>query len=380
MHCSHYAAERCRSCGWLEQPYEAQLAAKQQHCRSLLSAWPQLHWLPPVRSAESGFRNKAKMVVSGSMEAPVLGILDGQGMGVDLSTCPLYPPALQAAFPVLAEFIRRARIPPYDVATRRGELKFLLCTLAEDSGELMLRFVLRSTEALERMRRQLSWLHGQLPAARVVSANLQPVPMAVLEGEREILLSEADSLTMRVNGLPLHLKPRSFFQTNTAVAAALYAQVRDWVAERAPDSLWDLYCGVGGFALHCAGPARTVTGVEASPEAVDSAVRSRAELGLPAVGDAAVRFIADDALAFARAATTWPALVVVNPPRRGIGGELAGLLERSPVRTVVYSSCNAESLARDLAVMPSLAPARARVLDMFPHTAHYEVVVELLRN
>ena len=49
------------------------------------------------------------------------------------------------------------------------------------------------------------------------------------------------------------------------------------------------------------------------------------------------------------------------------------------VERVVYSSCNAESLARDLALMPSLRVVEARVLDMFPHTTHYEVMVLLSR-
>ncbi|BDZ61866.1 hypothetical protein GCM10025873_16570 [Demequina sediminis] len=49
------------------------------------------------------------------------------------------------------------------------------------------------------------------------------------------------------------------------------------------------------------------------------------------------------------------------------------------MRTVVYSSCNAVTLARDLAAMPSLRPVRGRLLDMFPHTEHYEAVVLLER-
>ena len=132
--------------------------------------------------------------------------------------------------------------------------------------------------------------------------------------------------------------------------------------------MWDLYCGVGGFALHCASPDRDVTGIEMSEEAIVSAATSRDELGLPGV-----RFAAGDATAFALAAAAPPDMVIVNPPRRGIGHDLAAWLEESGVRHVVYSSCNAESLARDLAAMPSLRPTRARLLDMFPQTTHYEV-------
>ena len=380
MHCSYYADERCRSCTWLPRPYQEQLREKEAHCRALLRDRPGLQWLPPVPSPVWGFRNKAKMVVGGTVEEPTLGILDAEYAGIDLRACPLYPPALTAAFDPIAGFLRRARVVPYHVGSRRGEAKFVLATLAEDSGELMLRFVLRSTEAVERMQRQLPWLQSELPGLRVLSANIQPVPMAVLEGERELLLSDADSLTMRINGLPLHLRPRSFFQTNSNVAAALYRQARDWVAESAPASVWDLYCGVGGFALHCAGGGRAVTGVESSAEAVASAERSRGELGLAADGPSPVRFVVADALEFVRSAPRFPELVVVNPPRRGIGAELAQRLDRSAVRRVLYSSCNATSLAADLAAMPQLRPTRARLLDMFPHTPHHEVLVELQRT
>ena len=75
-----------------------------------------------------------------------------------------------------------------------------------------------------------------------------------------------------------------------------------------------------------------------------------------------------------------PDLLVVNPPRRGIGAELAGRIEASGVRRVLYSSCNPQSLARDLGAMPSLGARRARLFDMFPHTDHAEVLVELVRR
>ena len=55
-------------------------------------------------------------------------------------------------------------------------------------------------------------------------------------------------------------------------------------------------------------------------------------------------------------------------------------LENSSVDHVVYSSCNATTLARDLGRMPSLRPVEARLLDMFPHTGHYEVAVLLRRG
>ena len=254
LRCAHFDAFRCRSCALLDQPYADQLADKQAEVVRLLADLPgvdDVDWLPPVTSAASEFRNKAKMVVAGTATAPTLGILDAQGGGIDLRDCPLHLPVLQDALPVLASFVERASIAPYDLASRRGELKHLLVTGSPD-GELMARFVLRSQEPVARIRKHLPWLHEQLPHLVVASVNLLPEHKAVLEGDREIVLTEQGSLLMRVNDVGLHLRPQSFFQTNTDVAAALYRQVRDWVDEADPRSVADLYCGVGGFALHCA--------------------------------------------------------------------------------------------------------------------------------
>ena len=355
-------------------PYGEQLAGKQQHCAGLLSGHTAIEWLPPVASQESGFRNKAKMVIGGTAQNPTIGILDADGHGVDLRMCGVCSPGLLACFPVLANFIRRLRLTPYDVPRRTGELKHVIITESPD-GEVMLRLVLRSDQTVPRIRKHLPDLLAALPQVKVVSVNLHPEHKAVLEGEQEILLTGQSTLNMRVNDINLHLRPQSFFQTNTEMAAALYRQGREWVNELAPASVWDLYCGVGGFALHSAAPSRTVTGIETSSEAVVSARLSSDEAGL-----AGMDFQAGDATAFALASPESPELVIVNPPRRGVGKELCGWLESSEVQHVVYSSCNAQSLARDLAALPSFTARRARVLDMFPQTTHYEVMVLLERT
>src|SRR5690606_18494771 len=131
----------------------------------------------------------------------------------------------------------------------------------------------------------------------------------------------------RLGGVRLRLRPRSFFQTNTTVATALYQEARRWVDGVDPSSVWDLFCGVGGFALHLArrpdGTPRQVLGVELSAEAVDSARAAAAELPEP------VSFLTGSVSEHLRSAAP-PDLVVVNPPRRGIG-ELAQWLEGSTV-------------------------------------------------
>ena len=373
MRCDYFQREQCRSCTLLPLPYPEQVSRKEAAVRQLL-ALPDSAWLPSITSPQTRFRNKAKLAVGGTIEQPLLGIATATGVQ-DLTRCPLHVSAIEDALPALRSFITTAKLAPYDVASRRGELKFLLITASAD-GRLMVRFVLRSREAETRMRKHLPGLLTQVPRLAVVSLNVQPTHAALLEGPEEIVLTAQATLTMRVNDLDLHLRPQSFFQTNTPIAAHLYAQATDWMMDSAPRSVWDLYCGVGGFALHAARAGiAEVTGIEISSEAIASAQRTATDLTLTGL-----TFIAEDATLFALSAQQPPELVLVNPPRRGIGADLAGWLERSGVNEVIYSSCNAVSLARDLATMPSLTPVTAVVLDMFPNTDHYEVLVRLRRT
>lgn len=374
MHCALYQAGRCRSCQWLEKPYPQQLSDKQTQLMQLLDGMPVTDWRPPVTSVQQGFRNKAKMVVSGSVEKPLFGMVARDGEPVDLCACPLYPASFAAVFDVLKPFIARAGLTPYNVARKRGELKFLLLTESTQGG-MMLRFVLRSHSKLAQLRAALPWLQQQLPQLQVISANIQPVHMAILEGEEEMALTPEQALPERFNDVPLYIRPQSFFQTNPQVAAALYATARDWVAELPVHSMWDLFCGVGGFGLHCATPQMQLTGIEISAEAIACAQQSAQQLGLEQVSFAAL-----DSTQFATGHASVPQLVLVNPPRRGIGAELCAWLSRMAPDYILYSSCNPASMAQDIARLADYDISRVQLFDMFPHTAHFEVLTLLRRK
>ena len=384
MRCDHYDAGTCRSCSLLPQPYERQLAGKEEAVAAALAPVPgadHLHWLAPASSPERGFRTSAKLVVGGTRRRPTLGILGHNRRGVDLPGCPIQHPAINRATPGLKRFIRSLNLTPYDVPTKRGELKNILITVGE--GErLMIRFVLRTRERVSDIRQALPLLRDLVPATHVVTANIHPTHEAIVEGPDEIILTRARTLALSVEGL--ELGPRSFAQTNAHVASALYEQAALWASHpfadgRLPESLWDLYCGVGGFALACARAGfPRVTGVEVSSGAISSAISAARHAGL---SRRAATFITDDATSWARAQpeADVPDVIVVNPPRRGIGADLAAYLDQCGAPRVIYSSCNPTSLAKDLAAMPSLRPVEGRLFDMFPHTTHAEVALLLER-
>ncbi|EKT61861.1 23S rRNA (uracil(747)-C(5))-methyltransferase RlmC [Providencia burhodogranariea] len=375
MHCEKYEAGDCRSCHWLELPAEQQLKLKQENLSSLLPSLEKSVFQTPITSPETKFRNKAKMVVSGSVEKPIFGIINSQGQAVSLTNCPLYTDGFLAVFDILKPFIARAGLTPYNIERKRGELKYLLLTQSQHNGQFMLRFVLRSEKKLEQLKNALPWLREQLPQLAVITVNLQPVHMAILEGEQEIVLTEQQVLREEFNQVPLFIRPNSFFQTNPVVAARLYQTAREWVKELNITNMWDLFCGVGGFGLHCADKQTKLTGIEISVPAIASATQSAQELGL-----LHIEFQALDSTKFAVSKNDIPQLVLVNPPRRGIGNTLCEYLSTMQPEFILYSSCNAQTMAKDIELLVGYQVSKVQLFDMFPHTAHYEVLTLLFKN
>lgn len=374
MHCEKYATGQCHSCQWLTLTPEQQITEKQSQLQALLPALETSLFYPPVTGPQDAFRNKAKMVVSGSVEKPILGIIGRDGQGVDLTDCPLYPSTFADVFSAIIPFIARAGLTPYHIERKRGELKYLLLTQSWHTGRFMLRFVLRSEKKIEQLKNALPWLQAQLPQLEVITANIQPVHMAILEGEEEVFLTEQHTLREEFNQVPLFIRPQSFFQTNPIVAAKLYQTAREWVKELKIDSLWDLFCGVGGFGLHCAEKETHLTGIEISAPAIACAQQSAAELGLKQV-----QFQALDSTNFATAHQVVPQLVLVNPPRRGIGKALCDYLSHMLPEYILYSSCNAQTMAQDLQLLAGYRVCKVQLFDLFPHTAHFEVLTLLKR-
>lgn len=376
MHCEFFEQQRCTSCTHCATPYVSQVEIKDTHLQDLLADLAPQQWLPPMLSEETAFRNKAKMVVLGAAHAPILGIesqLDGEALS--LTQCPLYPAPTQALLEYLQQWIRIAGIPPYNKAKKKGELKFILLTRSEHTGQFMLRFVSRSKDVLPRIERNLPALLEAFPAIEVVSVNIQPVHMARLEGDEEIFLTDTQVLMEQFNDVPMVIRPKSFFQTNPQVAASLYATARQWVRELDPAHMWDLFCGVGGFALHCASPSTAVTGIEIEPEAIASAKRSASAMGIDNLSFAAL-----DSAQFSLGQDAAPDLVLVNPPRRGLGQALTKQLAMLAPKHIIYSSCNPLTMKSDMEQLSDYRSVKLQWFDMFPHTDHAEVLVLLERN
>jgi 23S rRNA (uracil747-C5)-methyltransferase len=366
--CPFYNAHTCRSCGWIELPYQTQLTQKGEMLKTLLEPFSPQSYKTPIQSPLQGFRNKAKMVAIPTPQGITLGL----SSGVSLTQCPLYDTAMQKTLKSIEGWLTTLGIQAYAIEKKRGELKYVLVTQSRYDGSMMVRLVLRSHGVLKRIHKGVADLIAQEPKIAVVSANIQPLHAAILEGEEELFFTPQRVLEERFNGIPLFIRPKSFFQTNPTVAEKLYKTASEWVNDSHPTIVWDLFCGVGGFALHCATQERTIIGIEIECEAIACAQDSATYLGYD------LQFASMDTAHFHAHAGEKPEIIIVNPPRRGLGESLSQWLQTQKAQRIIYSSCNAVSLAKDLGYLNEYRVERVQLFDMFPHTEHYETLVELV--
>jgi 23S rRNA (uracil1939-C5)-methyltransferase len=172
-----------------------------------------------------------------------------------------------------------------------------------------------------------------------------------------------------------------FFQANDFMISALVALVRDLARDCGSESALDLFSGVGLFSLPLARQFKKVIAVENSPASTRLCASNARAAGLDNIqvicADASSWIDADES-----SGSNPFDLVVLDPPRMGAGAEVMDRIRQWAPSTIIYVSCDPQTLCRDIA---GLAQHDYRIdqiqgLDMFPQTFHFETVVRLIRN
>ena len=201
--------------------------------------------------------------------------------------------------------------------------------------------------------------------------------MVISESET-ILYGERD-LTEEIFGLKFKISPYSFFQTNSQTVEKLYGKVLMYLEEIEnikihEATVFDLFSGTGTIGQIVSKKAKQVYGIELVPEAVEKA-NENAKLN----NIRNAHFIAGDVFAkldeFDNDGIK-PDILILDPPRAGVGEKTITKLVKYNTRNIIYVSCNPKTLMTDLIKFGEFRYrlVRCSVVDMFPVTPHLEVV------
>jgi 23S rRNA (uracil747-C5)-methyltransferase len=372
LDCGYFTSQQCKSCRGDYATYEDIFQSKEVALQRYFS---EVEVLPMVRSHQTrNYRNKAKLAWGrDSQGRAALGVYSAQMSFQELAGCPLHQGDIPKILAEIAHIVESLQLPIYDPLQRTGELKYVIIFQCPNSREMMIRFVAKSLKCHAQLLEISEELSARYSFIKSTSLNLQPEPKAVIEGPTEIHLLGQEYVLTQLGEQKIYLGRQSFYQVNSGVAADLYATAKEWISEVDAQSVVELFCGVGGFLLTASSQITKGVGIEVSAEAVKFAKMSAEHSGSNNLS-----FVAGDAEAEYRRVEDHD-LLLVNPPRRGLGPDLCSLIRIKRPKYILYSSCNPETFGADYDGLEMYDLVKMQAFDMFPWTSHLEVLALLVR-
>ena len=279
----------------------------------------------------------------------------------------------------VVRFMSSVGVEAYDEQTGRGRIRHVFCRQAR-SGSDAVCCVVSAGGLGDKTALLVKMLREACPELTGIVLNINKTKgNTVLAGDFYTLWGRATILDT-LCGLTFEIAPQAFFQINPPQAERLYRKAVEYAVEEQPDLVFDLYCGAGTISLCLAQSARRVIGAEIVSQAVENARENARRNGVENV-----EFLCADAYEAARTLAERgerPAVVVVDPPRKGMSREAVEAVASMAPERVVYVSCDPATLARDILHFQGLGFSLQRVtaVDMFPRTCHVESVALLLRD
>jgi 23S rRNA (uracil1939-C5)-methyltransferase len=365
--CPHFGI--CGGCNYQHIEFAEQTRLKIGILRETLSRLGGISWAGEIaaHSAEPyGYRNRAQWAVRSGMPRALGYFLPESSVIMPVDTCPVLSPRLAETFGLLQEMARSGKLPT-------GILEIeAFADSADEKIALNVAFDAYPKPAAE----LAEYLRAELPKIE---------SLLLLDQKKERFeLTGPGYLTHQAGGFSFRVSHLSFFQVNRFLIEELLAAVTKGAKGKLA---LDLYAGVGFFTLPLAKTFTKVVSVDANLAATRD-LYANAELA-----GVEVTTHNEHTEDFLKKPQDRPDLVVLDPPRSGLGAEAAGKLVELGAPEVIYLSCDPSTLARDLAVLTGSAKKPAEIaaagpfyeitaidmFDLFPQTFHIETLVRLRR-
>lgn len=392
--CQHFGV--CGGCKWQMLPYHQQLVYKQQQVTDQLTRIGQVE-LPPVMTIigspnERYYRNKLEFTFSTQRyltteeivnreekiaPVPALGF-HAPGLFdkvVAIETCYLQSEPTNLLINTLRAYTEANKLMYYDFKAQYGWLRNVIIRVAT-TGQVLVNLVIHH-EDKEAREGIMKHIQDNVPGITSLHYTINGKVNDTIYDQEVVCYSGKPYIEEKLENFTFKISPKSFFQTNTVQAEALYKVTREFAGLTGTETLYDLYCGTGSIGIFCSAGAKKVIGIEAVPDAIKDAAENAAINGLTHcqffAGD--VEKICTDSF-FAEHGR--PDVIITDPPRAGMTEKLINQLLKMRAPKLVYVSCNPATQARDLQLLnAAYKVTRLQPVDMFPHTHHIENVALL---
>jgi 23S rRNA (uracil1939-C5)-methyltransferase len=370
--CTYFT--RCGGCHYQHIDYAAQLRHKAEILRETLRRTAKLDLQQDIglHSAEPwAYRNRTRMHVHHQPQFALGYFRHNSHVLLPVESCPISSPLINQAIAAVWALGREGLIPE----SAHG-IQFFA---NHDDTRILLEAYVRPGSDAQKLQPFAARLHSSLPqiAGVVVFATSSVDDESRLHAPLTSVHSEAfqaigeQSLMYHAVGADYRVSAGSFFQTNRFLIDRLVEIV---VTNRTGRAGLDLYAGAGLFTQRLARNFDQVLAVESSPHSFADLERN-VPANVKCIRATTEIFLAE------RASKLALDLVVLDPPRAGLGEKAAAALGRMSASYVTYVSCDPATLSRDLRVLleSGYRVEQAHLVDLFPQTYHMETVLHLTR-
>ena len=391
--CDHFGT--CGGCKWQFMGYDHQLFYKQKEVENNLRRIGKVE-LPEISpilgaAAQYFYRNKMEFSFSDNKWLTLEQIksddviLDRNALGfhipgmwdkiLDLEKCHLQADPSNA----IRDFIKKTAIelemPFFNTRKQEGILRTLMIRTSSTGDVMVLIQFFKEDEAKRTLL--MDAIISEFPELTSLLYVINSKGNDTIYDQEVICYHGTDHIFEEMEGLRFKINAKSFYQTNSQQAYELYKITRDFANLKGDEVVYDLYTGTGTIAQFIAKKAGRVIGVESVPEAIEAAKENAILNGIDNVSF----YVGDMKKVFNEAFTNqhgMPDVVITDPPRDGMHGDVVAQLLRIAAPKIVYVSCNSATQARDLSLLDEhYKITKVQAVDMFPQTFHVENVVLL---
>ena len=376
--CSIFPA--CGGCMYQTMDYQAQVKMKAEQIQSIMDAAVDgySYTFEGVQESPKEFAYRNKMEFSFGDEykdGPLSLGLHKKGSTYDVLTasdCKLVHEDMTQILSCVLDYFKERGVSYYKKMQHIGYLRHLLLRRGDTTGEILVNLVTTTQEEhdLAPLVEKLLALPVEGKIVGILHILNDSLSDVVQSDETKILYGQ-DYFYEKIMGLEFKITPFSFFQPNSRGAEVLYSTVREYIGDIHDMTVYDLFSGTGTIAQVLAPVAKQVIGVEIIEEAVEAAKENAERNGLHNC-----RFIAGDVFKVLDEIEEKPDVIVLDPPRDGIHPKALPKILDYGVENIVYISCKATSLARDLEMIQARGyrVVKCTAVDQFCQTVHVEVV------
>lgn len=383
--CSLFPA--CGGCMYQTMSYDAQLEMKANQMKEIIdeAILPGCTYtFEGIKASPKEFAYRNKMEFSFGDEykdGPLSLGLHKKGSTYDVLTaadCQLVHSDMTDILQCVLTYFQELGASYYKKMQHTGYLRHLLLRRGDTTGEILVNLVTSTQEEYDLQPLVDQLLHLNLEGKIVGILHILNDSLSdVVQSDETRVLYGQDYFYEKLLGLEFKITPFSFFQPNTRAAEVLYSTVREYIGNIDDMTVFDLFSGTGTIGQVLAPVAKQVIGVEIVEEAVEAAKENAARNGLDNC-----RFIAGDVFQVLDEIQEKPDVIVLDPPRDGIHPKALPKILKYDVDRIVYISCKATSLARDLELIQECGyrVVKCVAVDQFVHTVHCEMVCLLEKN